>query len=718
MAATKVKLKQLAQDGATTGQAIVWDGSVWAPDSAVGDLQTVTTAGNITDNEIIIDRADSDTDFGLQFDGTQENIFKIIEHPSGTASELTDFNIVRGLFPAASAAGDNQVVSIGFNTTAGGSIEDTGEAEMSLRFENNYRNGSTPNSFEFHVPQVTYPGGASRRPLSGYFSNDSTDLQGNWSFSTDHFSISDYETNTQQATWGFNSGGAYAVGITFLTSASIRFATNDNQALVQRNAANSAYVNLIKADSSDQVLLGGGGESRVAAYNHLRVTNTGLISNENNELLVGNSSNKTNLTVYGNGNIPLKITGGTSTKTWAFESGSSAFALVDITTGGNPVYIYNSANTGEFIFRNGNLGIGGVSGFFPEAKLHVTTASGATAKLQRLENSTGFNDIFRSTATPEAAITANPGDLALTSISSAGGLYIKESGTGNTGWSKVITNSNTGLGTGFTAGGGSGTIPASTIATLGGAFTIKYANTAEAIDIQHNTSVFIGSPDGDTWQLIGDEQINNRLSPTGTYSVQYDTSNAAIFVDNASSSVSISTEDGNAYLSISGAASQLTFANSQLNLTGTSIEAFTTDIGKWISKNFEVLKGITSTVVSGLADVLSAGLGNMFNQDVKFDPKKMIGQVLESVGTMLIGIATPLTAPNSIESKEKYQLSKREIQCLTLLAKQYSIDAIAKSLHISERTVNYHIQRLNKKLGAQNKHQSVMKALQKGLITL
>ena len=75
-----------------------------------------------------------------------------------------------------------------------------------------------------------------------------------------------------------------------------------------------------------------------------------------------------------------------------------------------------------------------------------------------------------------------------------------------------------------------------------------------------------------------------------------------------------------------------------------SIESFTTDIGKWISKNFEVLKGITSAVVGGLADVLSAGLGNMFNQDVKFDPKKMIGQVLESVGTMLIGIAAPLVA--------------------------------------------------------------------------
>lgn len=65
---------------------------------------------------------------------------------------------------------------------------------------------------------------------------------------------------------------------------------------------------------------------------------------------------------------------------------------------------------------------------------------------------------------------------------------------------------------------------------------------------------------------------------------------------------------------------------------------------------------------------------------------------------------------------DKYQLNQREIQCLSLIAKQYSPAAIAKSLHITERTVNYHIQRLNKKLGTKNKYQSLAKALQKGLI--
>lgn len=67
---------------------------------------------------------------------------------------------------------------------------------------------------------------------------------------------------------------------------------------------------------------------------------------------------------------------------------------------------------------------------------------------------------------------------------------------------------------------------------------------------------------------------------------------------------------------------------------------------------------------------------------------------------------------------EKYQLTPRETQCLSLVAKQYSIEAIAKALKITERTVNFHIQRLNSKFGTQNKYQTVIKALQKGLITL
>lgn len=67
---------------------------------------------------------------------------------------------------------------------------------------------------------------------------------------------------------------------------------------------------------------------------------------------------------------------------------------------------------------------------------------------------------------------------------------------------------------------------------------------------------------------------------------------------------------------------------------------------------------------------------------------------------------------------EKYQLNKRELQCLHLIAKQFSVKKIAQNLNITPRTVNYHIQRLNKKLGTQNKYQSVIKSLQHGLLEL
>ncbi len=65
-----------------------------------------------------------------------------------------------------------------------------------------------------------------------------------------------------------------------------------------------------------------------------------------------------------------------------------------------------------------------------------------------------------------------------------------------------------------------------------------------------------------------------------------------------------------------------------------------------------------------------------------------------------------------------FLLSSREKQCLTLTGQQYTVSAIAKQLHITERTVNYHIQKANKALGTANKYQSVEKALNQGLIVL
>lgn len=59
-----------------------------------------------------------------------------------------------------------------------------------------------------------------------------------------------------------------------------------------------------------------------------------------------------------------------------------------------------------------------------------------------------------------------------------------------------------------------------------------------------------------------------------------------------------------------------------------------------------------------------------------------------------------------------YKLTKREEQCLALTAKAWRVEQIAKELKISERTVNFHLQNTNKKLGTNNKYQAVYKYFQ------
>lgn len=62
------------------------------------------------------------------------------------------------------------------------------------------------------------------------------------------------------------------------------------------------------------------------------------------------------------------------------------------------------------------------------------------------------------------------------------------------------------------------------------------------------------------------------------------------------------------------------------------------------------------------------------------------------------------------------KLTKRQQQCLVLTARNKSAKEIAKILNVSLRTVAFHIETANAKLGARNKYQSVAKALQLGLI--
>ena len=63
------------------------------------------------------------------------------------------------------------------------------------------------------------------------------------------------------------------------------------------------------------------------------------------------------------------------------------------------------------------------------------------------------------------------------------------------------------------------------------------------------------------------------------------------------------------------------------------------------------------------------------------------------------------------------QLSPREQQILELLAEGLGVTPIARQLYISESTAKTHISRLYEKLGAANRAQAIMRAVQAGLVS-
>lgn len=64
------------------------------------------------------------------------------------------------------------------------------------------------------------------------------------------------------------------------------------------------------------------------------------------------------------------------------------------------------------------------------------------------------------------------------------------------------------------------------------------------------------------------------------------------------------------------------------------------------------------------------------------------------------------------------QLTVREQQCLVLTAQNYSAKQVAEKINVTKRTVEFHLNNLNKKLGVKNKFQAVNKAIELGLVDL
>lgn len=474
-----IPLGHLNQSGATTGQVVKWNGTAWVADdpSSGGSsdstwVKTDGTFGSDTlDNvrrtgKISLNTTDTTGQINIGRDSASSrpaivagyydassvgfNFFSLnpILQTGNGGGLLGNFSFWATNFPGVNtpySSRANHVWRFGYNTSSGGGRVVNTDADLHLAFESNFYNfgldGVRRRQWEWHLQSQDTSGGIHRVITAAGAHNGK---EGNLGFCTDGLYAARYNDNATlwlqanrfSRTWAFRD------------SMAIYFDRNGVGAggIFQRNAANSAYIRLIHADESNRVMLGSGGESRVAAYNELQVTNGGTIWNENNTLSFG-ATGKEVFSVFSS-NIP---------NVQRLQS-TSASKTVDILLSGTDYYMTSSGGTTPFVMSlnapsnsllvnaAGNVAVGDNS--FP-AKFNVhDAAAAATSPLLHIRNATGYSRFYRSTATPESAITADPGDLALTSISSNGKLWVKETGGGNTGWAQMLTTSNGIIGSG------------------------------------------------------------------------------------------------------------------------------------------------------------------------------------------------------------------------------------------------------------------------------
>lgn len=401
-----------------------------------------------------------------------------VDRDTGTV-QGSDFYMTRILGQSDGTPGNrnNQVWMAGWNVSAGGGLVDPTKPSVSLRLEEQYRNNiAQPYSFEVHLPDIRFVGGSGVRPLTGFFSRDPANRKGNWQFSSDFIDFSDYSDN-QKVLWGFNTNGIRPKGISFLDTAKLIFYSNNTTLLQQRNAANTAFIDIIKVNASNQVEFSPTGNALYTTANNFSFQNAMTFQPNNGQgVAIGSSGNAAGqLEVFSL--FPLWMKNSTNTSGFSFVL-NGALELRDMSSNDAIITIANNAPADALRIRQqGPVGIGADAD--SDTWLQVKKSLlGANTKLLGIENSTGKNVIYRFSATPEGAITANPGDIALSSISSAGGLWLKKTGTGNTGWfdlGSLVTEStsvgsfnNTGNSSGLSLTGTALSLHAATISTPGG----------------------------------------------------------------------------------------------------------------------------------------------------------------------------------------------------------------------------------------------------------
>ncbi len=78
----------------------------------------------------------------------------------------------------------------------------------------------------------------------------------------------------------------------------------------------------------------------------------------------------------------------------------------------------------------------------------------------------------------------------------------------------------------------------------------------------------------------------------------------------------------------------------------------------------------------------------------------------------------PRVGAKLLERMASPELSARELEVLQLITTGKSTQAISKALHITERTVNFHVNHILSKLGVEDRTQAVIVALRRGIVSL
>ena len=375
--------------------------------------------GSSTDTAgvVIISQDQNSSKPSIWLDGNQQYLMEVEGDSRGDS--LSDFGMYRIWTDNNSSQGDNQVWIAGFNTTPGGGKKVSSRSSASYRIEEKYVLNNHP-AYEFHLPDIQFKNSSSgRRPFSGVFGHEAR-FGGYWGFNTDYILFNDYTNNTGKAIWAFH-GTAYSKGISLLDTASIYFYKNNLSSIFFRNAANSAFLTGLTADASDRIAIGGSNVANILFANDIDMRQTdGVIYNSNNATItVGNSANKTLLSVWSPATETLRLrssTGGSNLWRTYINSDNIVYALP---SGSNYLQFYT--NSTYILGANDRIGIG----TSPGSRFHIRQNGNSAGNGIQMTNSDASFSAYRALDASGDETWYNNGGTAKIKIKQAGDFELR-----------------------------------------------------------------------------------------------------------------------------------------------------------------------------------------------------------------------------------------------------------------------------------------------------